>query len=82
MSDDQNQNNDLRTDSCFTPSLESATTAWYEARRLYESQPDRGHQNAYCKATNELGQSISAWQFAQPELFEQLKLWFAAHQDD
>ena len=75
MSDGQHQNNDLRTDSCFTPSLESSARTWYEARRLYESQPDRGHQNAYCKATDELGQAFSKWRVERPELFEQLRLW-------
>jgi hypothetical protein len=82
MSDDQNQNNDLRMDWCFIPCLESAARAWYEARHRFQIEPSRQHQDDYCKATDELGQSLSACQVEQPELFEQLKLWFAAHQDD
>ena len=82
MSDDQHQNKELRMDSCFTPSLESAARTWYAARHRYEIEPGKPNRDAYCKATDELWQSISAWQFEQPELFEQLKLWFAAHQDD
>ena len=82
MSDDQHQNKELRMDSCFTPSLESAARAWYEARHRYEIEPGKQNRDAYMKTTDELGQAFSKWKVERPELFEQLRLWFTSHQDD
>ncbi len=78
MIDEQHQNQ-LRMDACFTPALESATRTWYAARHRFQYEPMRQTQDAYDAATNALGLAFSEWVAEQPEVFEQLRLWLNAH---
>ena len=51
--------------------LQYAVQTWYAARHRCTIEPDKQNRDAYCKATDELGQTFSRWQLEQPELFEQ-----------
>jgi hypothetical protein len=42
----------------------------------------RQTQDAYDAATNALGLAFSEWVAAQPEVFEQLRLWLNVHPQD
>jgi hypothetical protein len=64
-----------------TPSLEAAVKDWYTARHRYQCEPLKEHRHSYNAATDELGQSIAAWQADEPGLAEQFGLWFLSHQD-
>lgn len=79
MSDEQHQNNELTLDARLAPSFENAVTTWHVARHRFQNEPMRQHQNAYDKATDELGQAFSEWKAEQPELFEQFKMFFQSH---
>jgi hypothetical protein len=72
---------DMSSHLCLTPTLGTAIQDWYEARSGFQSQSAKDRLTAYCKATDELGQSIAAWQAEQPELAEQFRFWFHSHQD-
>lgn len=64
----------------LVPDLGTAITTWHLARHRFQNERQKEYQDAYMKATDELGQSISAWQAEQPELFEQLRFW--AHPEE
>jgi hypothetical protein len=44
-------------------------------------EPVGQHQDAYCKATDELGQAFTHWQTEQPELAQQFGFWFDSHKE-
>jgi len=57
------------------PDLPNAISEWYEARHRFPDDPHRQYQDAYMKATDELGQALSLWKADRPGLFQQLRLW-------
>jgi hypothetical protein len=79
MSDERYQNQQTTTPTSITPELEAAIGNWQEALARYKADPMRGRLDAYCKATDELGQAIDLWTHAQPELAEQFKFFFGAN---
>jgi hypothetical protein len=60
------------------PGIEAAIETWYEIRNSFQAEPCQQNLTAYDKATNELGQFFVRWQDAQPELFEQIRLFLIA----
>jgi hypothetical protein len=75
------QQNGLTQDVYFSPSLDAAIAAWDAVRKRFQTQRCKEHQDAYVKATDELGQSISLWALSNPALAEQFALWFDSHPD-
>jgi hypothetical protein len=66
----------------LSASIRTATEAWYEARHRFQHEAGKEQRDAYDAATNKLGQSLSEWQTANPELAEQIRFWFLAHGKD
>jgi hypothetical protein len=81
MTDDQ-QITAPMPDVTLSLQLQRAVETWYEARHRYQVVPMTQQHDAYNKATDELGQAFSQWKVEQPELIEQLRLWFATHPED
>jgi biotin-(acetyl-CoA carboxylase) ligase len=74
------QLNEEKHDVRFSPTLDAAIAAWEKARHEFENERSKNHQDAYVKATDELGQAIAGWQGEQSELAGQFGLWFESHQ--
>jgi len=68
------QQNEERHDVHFSPDLDAAIAAWKNARREFENERSKNHQDAYVKATDELGQSISQSGLSNSALAEQVGL--------
>lgn len=79
MNDEELRQDELMLDAYLIPSLDAAAQTWYEARQQFQMEPCRQNQNAYEKATNELGLAFSAWSTQLPELAEQFRFWFQTH---
>lgn len=62
------------------PCLEAAILNWNKAFHSFHTQPSKEHQDAYCKRCDQLGQSIARWEGQQPDLVDQFRLWFRAHE--
>ena len=75
---DKHQNEQTQV-AYLSPSLDAAIAAWDAARKRFQTQRCKEHQDAYVKATDELGQSISLWALSNPALAEQFALWFDSH---
>jgi hypothetical protein len=69
------QQAELTQEMPLSPRLRSAVMTWYAARHRFQHEQSRRHQDAYSKATDELGQEFSRWKAEQPELLEQFRLW-------
>jgi hypothetical protein len=67
----------------FPPTLDAAIAAWKNAQREFENERSKNHQDAYMKATDELGQSISLSGLPNSALAEQdgLECWFVEESD-
>jgi hypothetical protein len=72
----------LRLDPSFVPSLDGVAQAWFEARHRFQIEPMRQTQDAYNKATFELGLAFSRWCDEEPEFFEQVRMWIDSHPRD
>jgi len=68
----------LTQDVHFSPGLDVAIAAWKKAGHEFENERSNNHQDAYMKATDELGQAISAWVAEQPEVADEFATWFDA----
>jgi hypothetical protein len=66
----------------LVPGLATAISAWYAARHRFQIEPKQQHQDVYDAATNELGLAFSERSAERPELFEQLRFWFAAYPEE
>lgn len=64
---------------CLSPNLGGEIMNWNKARIDFQNNPAKVNRDYYCKCCGELGQAITQWSSAQPELFEQFKLWFESH---
>lgn len=82
MSNEQHQNEELTLEVALVPGLATAISEWYAARHRFQIERVRQHRDDYNKTTDELGQAFSQWQAEQPDLFEQFRFWFRAHQED
>jgi hypothetical protein len=82
MNDKPSEQDQVMLDAYFVPSLDAAAQTWLEARHLVQNEPARHNQDAYNKATFELGLKFSEWNAELPEFFEQLRLWLDAHQGE
>ncbi len=67
---------DLTQDVHFTPNLDAAIATWKKARHEFENERSKNHQDAYMKATDELGQAISPSGLLNSALTEQVGLDF------
>lgn len=72
----------LKLDPCFVPSLDAVAQTWFEARHRFQIEPMRQTQDAYNKATFELGLAFSRWNAEEPEFFEQVRMWIDSHPED
>ena len=54
--------------------LATAISEWYGARQRFQNDPRKQLRDAYCKATDELGQALSQWWNPEPEFLAQLRL--------
>ena len=64
----------------FTSNLEEAIFVWYEALSACRHKLGEHYQADYARACDELGQAVGHWATEQPELVEQFRLWFQAHE--
>jgi len=83
MKKQSKQQTDLTHDVHFPPSLVAAIAAWRNAQREFENERSKNHQDAYVKATDELGQSISQSGLSTSALAEQdgLECWSVEEAD-
>ena len=83
MKKQSKQQTDLTHDVHFPPSLVAAIAAWRNAQREFENERSKNRQDAYMKATDELGQSISQSGLSNSALAEQvgLECWSAGEHD-
>jgi predicted Zn-dependent protease len=83
MSKRTQEQSELASNPCFSPSLYAAIQNWQKARFAFQDKPGKGNQDYYCKCTDELGQCIGFWaRSEQPELAVQFGLWFKSHDDE
>jgi hypothetical protein len=82
MTDRCKDHAELTQEFHLAPNLATAISEWDTARHGFQNGRGMEHQDAYCKATDELGQAISRWRFEQPELFEQFKFRYEGHGSD
>jgi hypothetical protein len=77
------QQNEQTQDVRFSPTLDAAIAAWKKVRREFENERSKNRQDAYMKATDELGQSISQSGLSNSALAEQvgLECWSAGEHD-
>lgn len=78
MRNNAQQQTELTQEVVLEPGLATAISKWYKARHRFQIEPKRQHQDAYMKATNELGLAFTEQSTERPELFEQLRFWFEA----
>ena len=71
---EQSKQQPLTPDDHFSPNLDAAIAAWKNAQREFENEWSKNHQDAYMKATDELGQSISQSGLSNSALAEQVGL--------
>ena len=64
------------------PDPATAISEWCIVRQRFQTQRCSERQDAYMKATDELSQAISQWQFLNPALAEQFGIWFQSHAED
>ena len=82
MSKRTQEQSELASNPCLSPSLEAAIQNWQKARLAFQDKPGKGNQDYYCKCTDELGQCIGFWaRSEQPELAVQFGLWFDSHRE-
>lgn len=82
MNDKLTRQDALMQDPCFVPSLDAVAGTWLEARHNFQIERCKQTQDAYNKATFELGLAFSRWNAEEPEFFEQLRFWFNSHPAD
>jgi hypothetical protein len=70
-------------DTHFSPNLDAAIAVWKNAQREFENEWSKNHQDAYMKATDELGQAIAKSGLSNSALAEQVGLerWSVAAPD-
>lgn len=79
MKDKLTLQDELMLDPYFVPSLDAVAQTWFEARHQFQIKPMRQTQDAYNKATFELGLAFSRWNAEEPEFFEQVRMWIDSH---
>jgi hypothetical protein len=57
------QQNELKQSVRLKPSLEAPRAAWCSAQHRFQNEPVKQNQDVYNAAIDELGQSISHWQY-------------------
>lgn len=69
---------DLTLEDYFAPGFQNAIQTWHDAREAFVRISGKAQRDAYCAATDELGQSLLEFQRANPALAEIFKYFFSS----
>lgn len=78
MKEQSKQQPDPTKNVHFLPTLDAAIAVWETSRQAFQNEAGKEVRCAYMKATDELGQAISAWAAEQPEVADEFATWFDA----